>query len=421
MSRFLDRLLTRRVPPVPVLRHAAAPPVAGADGHAGRRSGAPVWFRCDGAGSVRGLSGLVHRMRVEMPGLWPLVTLPADPSPDDEAVIGEMKVELTACPPEDPAALSRFLDLWRPVAVVLLGQALLPTTLQAARHRGLPVLGCDLHLLEGSWMEWRLYRPLTRRHLASFDYLLVADAASLARLRHLGARPERCAVGGALRAEVSVPGANEAERASLADLLSSRPVWCAYALPLAEIEAIAEAQAQAVSRAHRLLLVVVPADPQDGPAMRAALERAGLVCGLRSDGHEPIEDLSAYVADLEGEKGLWLRLAPLAFVGGTLTAGAASRTPLEPAALGSAILHGPEVADHAADHARLTAAGAARLVNGATELAAEIGALLAPDQAAVLAHAAWDVASSGDEAAALLLEQLALALKRTPPATGTAG
>ncbi|MCR8724335.1 3-deoxy-D-manno-octulosonic acid transferase [Frigidibacter sp. ROC022] len=417
ISQYLDRLLARREPPVPALQGRTALPAA-ADGEPARRPGTPVWFRCDDAGSVRGLSGLAQRLDAEMPGLWPLVTLPRDPSPDDSAAIAAMDVELTPCPPEDPVALSGFLDRWQPAAAVLLGDVLLPATVQALHRRGLPVLGCDIRLSGASWMERWPYRPLTRRHLACFDHLLAEDAANLARLRSLGAPRGKAEVGGALRAELPVPSANEAERVSLSELLSSRPVWCAYGLPLAEVEAIAETQALALGRSHRLLLVIVPADPLDGPKMQAYLERAGLACGLRSAGDEPNEVLSAYVADLGGEWGLWLRLAPLAFVGGTWTAGAESRSPLELAALGSAILHGPETAGHATDHARLTAAGAARQVVGPVELATEIETLLAPDQAATLAHAAWEVSSAGDEAAGRLLEHLTRALDGARPAGG---
>ena len=73
------------------------------------------------------------------------------------------------------------------------------------------------------------------------------------------------------------------------------------------------------------------------------------------------------------------------------------RDPFEPAALGSAILHGPRPGPGPA----LRPAGATRgppaLVASPADLAEALGDLLSPDRAARLAQAAWAVASDGAE------------------------
>jgi 3-deoxy-D-manno-octulosonic-acid transferase len=163
--------------------------------------------------------------------------------------------------------------------------------------------------------------------------------------------------------------------------------------------------------AHRLLLVLAPRSAEEAPAMARALGEAGLRVAERAEGEEPEDGTQVYLADGPGEMGLWLRLAPLAFLGGTLPGGPGGRAPFEGAALGAALLHGPQVAPYGGAWARLDTAGAARCVLNGAELGRAVEALLAPDRVAAMAHAGWDVATRGAEVANrvvdLILEALA--------------
>ena len=72
---------------------------------------------------------------------------------------------------------------------------------------------------------------------------------------------------------------------------------------------------------------------------------------------------------------------------------AASRDPMEAAALGSAILHGPQAGRWRRASQRLAEARASRQVGIAADLAEALADLLSPDRAARLAQAAWAVAT----------------------------
>ena len=139
----------------------------------------------------------------------------------------------------------------------------------------------------------------------------------------------------------------------------------------------------------------MPDQPAQGPEIAARLAAEGWDVALRSRDEEPSEGDQIYIADTEGELGLWYRLAPLSYMGGTLSGRGTPRHPYEAAALGSAILHGPKTLDFAPAYARLGQAEAARLLRGSPQLATGIGELLAPDRAAEMAHNAWQLTSSG--------------------------
>ena len=62
--------------------------------------------------------------------------------------------------------------------------------------------------------------------------------------------------------------------------------------------------------------------------------------------------------------------------------------------MGTAIIYGPNVGRHLAAYSRLVDAGAARIVRDTESLSGAVTQLLAPDRAAAMAHAGWDIVSS---------------------------
>ncbi|WP_108259534.1 3-deoxy-D-manno-octulosonic acid transferase [Mangrovicoccus ximenensis] len=200
-----------------------------------------------------------------------------------------------------------------------------------------------------------------------------------------------------------------ARRVVADDAGGDRPLWCAASTHEGEEEIAAEAHRIAQKGTHRLLLILAPRHPERGPAIRDMLAAKGFAVRLRSEAGCPDEDCDVYVADTLGEMGLWYRLAPVSFVGGSL-ARIGGHNPYEPAALGSAILHGPHVHNFADIYARLDAAAAALKVEDAAGLGETVAELMQPSRSAPMAFAAWELSSSGadvtDKAIALILEHL---------------
>jgi 3-deoxy-D-manno-octulosonic-acid transferase len=123
---------------------------------------------------------------------------------------------------------------------------------------------------------------------------------------------------------------------------------------------------------------------------------------LRSRGGFPEANTDIYVADTLGELGLMYRVAPIAFVGGSLVPHG-GQNPIEPVKLGTAVLHGPHIRNFAEIYGALDAAKGAIEIHDADELVRRIGRWLdKPD----LRRAAADVARE-------TVDQMTGALERT--------
>lgn len=398
----------------------------GAEG-AARPEGPLVWVHADDPARVPAIHALADRLRAD--GIATLLTLPFGV----ELPTTTNPLLARRVPSERLGAVRAFLGHWRPDLLLWVGGRLRPALLSQA---AMPKL-----LMEGAPERALLARGsrvpgLARAVVALFDRALAASPEAQGRLGRAGLAADRVAVAPPLDAPAPVLPCNERERRDLAQTIGARPVWLAGDLPLRELPAVAAAHLHASRSAHRLLLLVAPRHPEEADAMARGLSEAGLKVALRADGAEPDEAAQAYLAEGTAEMGLWLRLAPVAFVGGTLPRGPqeappdgppdvtrdvppdtlGGRHPFEGAALGSALLHGPVTAPHRDAWARLGAAGAARLVRNGAELGGALEALLAPDRVAAMARSAWDVATQGSEVAnlveSLIRERIAL------PATG---
>ncbi|PTE16308.1 3-deoxy-D-manno-octulosonic acid transferase [Pseudogemmobacter blasticus] len=362
-----------------------------------RPPGRLVWLHA--GGSTAGLLELARRLTDEE-GLTVLLTGVSESGPADSGVI------LQPAPPDTPADARAFLDHWRPDVALWSDGELRPVLLHTAADRGLTLLMADARLPRLLRDRDGWYPGLLRSTLGLFSQIFALDPASAQAFRRAGALPSAVTYAGRMEERSAVLPCLEAERQALAQMLASRPRWLAAVLPEDEVDSIITAHRTAMGLAHRLLLIVMPERPEAAESLAQRLEGDGWSVALRSAEQEPEPETEIYVVDHPSELGLWYRLAPITFLGGSLAGPGAIRNPMEPASLGSAILHGPRPGAHGSALGRLGAARAARAVASPGDLAEALGDLLSPDRAARLAQAAWTVVSEGVEVTEAVLARI---------------
>jgi 3-deoxy-D-manno-octulosonic-acid transferase len=278
--------------------------------------------------------------------------------------------------------------------LVLSGDVLPGEMIEAARANGTGVLWIEAcaapRLARRGLLPGRL-----RRCLGGLAEIHAADATAAAALtRYLrGAVPVQ--TGGVLARIPPAQPCNESELAALRDALGGRPAWFAYSLPETEFDAALAAQITAMRQAHRLLMIAAPRDPRDGPDLSARAAALGLEVARRQAEDEIDESVQVYVTDGEDAPGLFLRLASVSYLGGSLTPGTQVPSAPDAAALGAALVFGPEPASSFL--AQLRASGGGRRIARPADLGATLGTLLAPEVAAAAALQAWTLATQGSD------------------------
>jgi 3-deoxy-D-manno-octulosonic-acid transferase len=288
-------------------------------------------------------------------------------------------------PLDAPRWIERFLEHWQPDIAVVAESEIWPNTILALHERDIPLILVNGRMSEKSFRGWERSRRTAAALLSRIAVCLAQTEADAARFAQLGA--PRVSITGNLKFDAPVPPADSQQLAHLEPMLADRPVWLAASTHPGEEAAVAHAHAELKARFPNLLTILAPRHPRRGHDAAECAAAAGLRSARRSAGGRPHAGVDLYVADTIGELGLFYRLCPLVFVGGSLVP-RGGQNPIEPVRLDAAVLHGPHTHNFAQVYEALDRAGGAAVVSNGTELASAVGRLLS-DQAhlAAMAHA----------------------------------
>ena len=276
-------------------------------------------------------------------------------------------------PLDVPRYVRRFLDHWRPDLALVAESELWPNILIEVDQRGIPLMLVNARMSERSFRRWSRLSGMIGALLGRIDLCLAQSPADADRLARLGA--PRVGVVGNLKFDSPAPPADPLRVSTLRGLISGRPVWLAASTHPGEEEQIVAVHKALGPYFPGLLTIIAPRHPQRGEDIAFIASDSGLKTALRSRGLEPDGATDVYVADTIGELGLFYRLAPVVFMGGSLVPHG-GQNPIEPGKLGAAILHGPHVHNFTDVYAALDRDGGSMAVQDAQGLANTVGALL---------------------------------------------
>ncbi len=269
-------------------------------------------------------------------------------------------------PLDAPRFVQRFLDHWTPDLFLLAESELWPNMIEEARRRAVPIVLVNARLSPRSFARWRRALGFIGAVLAKIDLVLAQSQDDATRLLGLGA--PRVQVAGNLKYDVEPPPADMKRVAELAQRIGRRPLWVAASTHEGEEKIVVDVHLRLARQFPNLLTIIVPRHVERGGEIAEFARAAQLDVAVRS-ANEPIRyGTQIYVADTMGELGLFFRLSSIIFMGKSL-AGRGGQNPIEPAKLGSAVLHGPHVGNFVDVYATLDQARAAAQVADEAQLA----------------------------------------------------
>ena len=376
-----------------------------------RPTGNLIWFHAASVGESLSLVELIKRISSSQPDYNFLITT---------GTITSAKLILSRLPsnavhqyiPVDtPKAVEKFLDRWRPSLAIWTESEFWPNLISFTSARDIPMILINARISEKSYRRWRFFKKSLKNLIEKFNYSLIQDKKTVTYFSKIGISSNNFELTGTLKEGSAALPHSETEQVEISKQILNRPVWLAASTHEGEEKLIAAAHRHASKASQGLLLIIVPRHPERGLEIASILTKENFKICLRSKKDKISSDTQIYIADTLGELGLWYRIAPVSFVGGSFVP-LGGHNPFEPAALGSAILHGPYVENFKEIYNRLNVAGAAVKIEEASELGVKLIETLSPENAAKLAQSAWEVSSNGaeitDRAIKLIYENLSL-------------
>jgi len=363
-----------------------------------RPLGPLVWIHGASVGEVLAAAGLIERLRalnlriLLTSGTVTSASVVANRFPPD--IIHQF------IPYDAPRFVARFLDHWQPSLALFVESDLWPNLILESAARRVPMVLINGRMSQRSFPRWQRASATIGALLGRFDICLAQSPIDADRFSALGSR--NVITTGNLKMDVDPPPADPARLELMLAVTRGRPVIVAASTHQGEEELLVEAHRRLAAAFPTLLTVIVPRHPHRGEQVAGMIEAAGLHVALRSREQQPMAATAIYVADTMGELGLFYRLAPIVFMGGSLIEHG-GQNPIEAVKLGAAIVHGPHVSNFTDIYRALDDTGGAFVAGDADALAKRLGGLLVNDHARQRSIAA----------ATEVVERLAGALDRT--------
>jgi 3-deoxy-D-manno-octulosonic-acid transferase len=373
-----------------------------------RPEGELLWLHASSPDRLTSLCELGLRMQSQRDSLKVLITIERGEfnTGADMSKLKEAGLEVDQLVSDHPADSRDFLDHWQPDICLWAGASLMPNLISETAEHGIPMILIDASQNDFSARKHKWFPDLTRASLGLFDAIMVNDQAASNALRRIGVPGRMISITEPLRNGPSPLPFFEDDLSVTSQQLSGRPLWLAAYVQADEFEQILAAHRIAQRLFHRLLLVLTVADPELLDLLERYLQGAGMRFSRWALGDDIDDNTQVLISDGVDDLGLWFRMAPLTFMGSSLRVGSTGRNPLEAVALGSAILFGPHVQGHRDTYSRLASVGAGRSIGDAEGLGTAVTRLVAPDHAAAMALAGWQVVTEGAALSDRLVEMV---------------
>jgi 3-deoxy-D-manno-octulosonic-acid transferase len=336
-----------------------------------RPNGPLVWIHGASVGEVLAAAALIERLRA----LNMRILLTSGTVTSAAIVAKRFPADIIHqyVPYDSPRYVARFLDHWRPSLALFIESDLWPNLILASAARRLPMVLINGRMSHRSFPRWRKINATISALLGRFDVCLAQSQVDAERFAALGSR--NVITTGNLKLDVPAPPADATRLERLMASTRGRPIIVAASTHPGEDEILLETHRALARFFPQLLSVIVPRHPDRGEAIARGITAAGLQAGLRSHQELPAAATDIYVADTMGELGLFYRLAPIVFMGGSLVPHG-GQNPIEAIKLGASIVHGPHVFNFTEVYEALDRAGGARQADSQETLVKQLGQLL---------------------------------------------
>jgi 3-deoxy-D-manno-octulosonic-acid transferase len=313
-----------------------------------------IWIHAVSVGEVNLCTQLIRALEPRLPNIKFVV------STTTTTGMGELRRRLPThiskiyYPIDRRKFVGRALAMVNPEVIVLVEAEVWPNFIWRAQKLGIPLFLVNARLSDRSHRRYKrlgfLFRPL----FASFAGVSAQNAAAAARLREVGCRPEAIRIVGNLKFDAAK--LDEFRTLDVPALLRQlgvppgAPVLLGGSTHAGEEILLAEIAQRLRAKFPQLFLVLVPRHFERAPEVGRQLRDRGLKFVYRNEifahTQSPPGEVNCLLVNTTGELRFFYEHATVVFVGKSLTAHG-GQNPIEPGALGRAMIFGPNMENFA--------------------------------------------------------------------------
>jgi 3-deoxy-D-manno-octulosonic-acid transferase len=314
-----------------------------------------IWIHAVSVGEVNLCTQLIRALEPRVPNIKIVV------STTTTTGMGELRRHLPThiskiyYPIDRRKSVSRAFSVINPKAIVLIEAEIWPNFIWRAQKLGIPLFLANARLSDRSYRGYKRWGFLFRPLFASFAGIGAQNETDAGRLREVGCRPEAIRVVGNLKFDA----ARLDERVTLdvpallrqLGVPDGAPVLLGGSTHEGEEVILAEIAQRLRQRFPKLFLVLVPRHFERAREVGNKLSERGVkfVCRNEIFANTRLREgeVDCLLVNTTGELRFFYRAATVVFIGKSLAA-IGGQNPIEPGALGKAMVFGPNMQNFAA-------------------------------------------------------------------------
>ena len=343
-----------------------------------------IWLHAVSVGEVNLCTQLIRALEPRLPNVKIIV------STTTTTGMGELQKKLPPhigkiyYPIDRRAYVTRAFSVMRPEAIVLVEAEIWPNFLWRAQSLGIPTFLVNARLSDKSFRGYKRFPKLFQPLFASFAGVGVQNEADATRVRALGCRPETVQIVGNLKFDAAkIDGQRTLDVDAMLRQLAvpaNAKIIVAGSTHDGEEALLAEQFQRLKTTFPELFLVLVPRHFERAKSVGNELKQRGVKFVYRNEltvasQFKPGE-VECLLVNTTGELRFFYEHATVVFVGKSLTA-EGGQNPIEPGALGKAMVFGPNMQNFADITRSFLEAKGAVQVRDAAELERVFAELLA--------------------------------------------
>ena len=300
-----------------------------------------VWVHAVSVGEVQAAAALIRELLRRYPQRGVVVSTSTPTGAQRVRSLFGDKVTHVYLPYDLPGAVRRFLNRIRPHMAIVMETEVWPNLFRECAQRRIPLVIASARLSQKSVRGYRWLASLFKEALAEGIEIAAQTQADADRFIGVGANPQHTHVVGSIKFDLEIPQEIRDQGRTLREsMFADREVWVAGSTHAIEEDIVLRAHAQLRASHPRALLVLVPRHPNRFDDVKASLGAQKVAYVTRSSRALPSAHTEVLLVDTLGELLMFYAAADIAFVGGSLVP-IGGHNLLEPAALGLAVVTGP--------------------------------------------------------------------------------
>ena len=272
-------------------------------------------------------------------------------------------------PLDIPIFVNKFLNHWSPNLCIFIDSEIWPNLIFKIKEKNIPLLLVNARINAKSFYRWRLVKNYAKKIFEKIDLCLASNEQSENYLKVLGSKNVKNY--GNLKFAKAESNSNIKLSSEFLSKIKNRIIWCAASTHPAEELFCAKTHLLLKKKYKNILTVIIPRHINRSKKIVEDLTKENFKVVLYNNFHQINDDTDILLINAYGEALKFYNASKCVFLGKSLVESLkkdSGQNPIEPARLGCAIFHGPNVNNFEEVYSFLKSLGVANEVNNAEKL-----------------------------------------------------